>query len=606
MRAILHTPHPQREVVVILVAPVSDDRWQDGRVRILRRTTIAKRLFALQLVGIVVLVAVGLTLWWFQARDDAERDARATSRSVALGVADNPFVRDALATSSPSDLLQPYAVALMRDTGVDFVTIMATDRTRYTHRDPDEIGRPFIGSIDRALAGETFSETYAGTLGPSVRTVAPVTDDAGRVIALVSAGVTLSNVARSFESAVPLVLGAGVGMAAVGALGSLALSRYLRRVTDGRGPEELASMFAYYESVLRSVREGLIVTDARSNVLLYNDQAAALLGLPPSRHAMTPVPLGDLTLPDALRDLLATGRVAEDESYLTADRVLLVNQQPAGSGQGGTTDGAGSVVTIRDRTELEQLTGELRSMRTLSAALRSQTHEFSNRLHTIVSLIELGRAADALAFAEGQLGASQRLADRVTGSVHEPVISALLLGKTTQAAERGIALHLDTDPRLGRVRVDPADIVTILGNLVDNALDAASGDEPWVEVYLGIDEDDAPEGASATSSGERLASLVLHVSDSGAGLAPDELERAFERGYSTKEQGALGRGFGLAIVRRTVSRLGGRIEVTREPRSEFTVFLPRAVAERGVDDAPDSRPWPELASEDRAATGGSS
>lgn len=545
-------------------------------MRILRRTTIAKRLFALQLVGIVVLIAAGLTLWWFQARADAERDATETSRSVALGIADNPFVLEALDDASPSERLQPYAVELMRDTGVDFVTIMATDRTRYTHRDPDEIGRPFIGSIQRALDGEAFSETYAGTLGPSVRTVAPIEDADGRVVALVAAGVTLTNIDRSFGQVLPVAAGAAVAMAALGAVGSFALSRYLRRVTGGRGPEELASMFAYYESVLRSVREGLVVTDGRERVLLYNDQAAALLGLPRSPGSMHPVPLADLDLPPAVRDLLETGRVAVDETYLTDERILLVNQQPAGEGIGGTTDGAGSVTTIRDRTELEVLTGELRSAQTLSAALRSQTHEFSNRLHTIVSLIELGRADDALAFAEGQLGASQRLADRVTGAVSEPVISALLLGKTTEATERGIDLHLDTDPRLGRVRVDPADIVTILGNLVDNALDAAGGDEPWVEVYLGVDDD--------AVAGDRLMPLVLHVSDSGSGLAAGEIDQAFERGFSTKAQGELGRGYGLALVRQTVARLGGRIEVTREPRSEFTVVLPHAVAVREIDD----------------------
>lgn len=560
--------------------PGARPRCDDGAVRILRRTTIAKRLFALQLAGIVVLIAAGLTLWWFQGRADAERDATATSRSVALGVADNPFVLDSLEDPSPSDALQPYAVELMRDTGVDFVTIMATDRTRYTHRDPDEIGRPFIGSIDRALDGETFSETYAGTLGPSVRTVAPIEDEDGRVVALVAAGVTLSNIDRSFASALPVAAAAALAMAALGALGSFALSRYLRRVTGGRGPEELASMFAYYESVLRSVREGLVVTDGRERVLLYNDQAATLLGLPRSRGSMRPVPLTDLDLPPAVRALLETGRVAVDETYLTDDRILLVNQQPAGEGIGGTSDGTGSVTTIRDRTELELLTGELRSAQTLSAALRSQTHEFSNRLHTIVSLIELGRADDALAFAEGQLGASQRLADRVTGAVREPVISALLLGKTTEATERGIELHLDTDPRLGRVRVDPADIVTILGNLVDNALDAAGGDEPWVEVYLGLDDEGTGEDGTSEEGTEDLVSLVVHVSDSGSGLAAGEIDQAFRRGYSTKAQGELGRGYGLALVRQTVARLGGRIEVVREPRSEFTVVLPRAVAVR--------------------------
>ncbi|HXH34833.1 MAG TPA: sensor histidine kinase [Plantibacter sp.] len=539
--------------------------------------SIASRLFLVQLVAVVVLTLVAGVLLWFQARTETEDRAVAKCLDVANGIADNPFVLTQLATDRPSDALQPYAEALMRDTGVDFVTIMATDRTRYTHRDRDQIGKPFIGTIAPALGGTTFTETYAGTLGPSVRAVAPIIDDSGTVVALVAAGVTVSNVAETFEARVPWLLATALLVLVIGAIASWTLRRYLERVTGSRGPEDLARMFDYYESVLHSVREGLVLVDRQHRLVLVNDQAAELLGLPLGDRAPVAAPVGELDIDHGIRDLLASGRQAVDEIHLTRDHVLVVNQESAiAPGEASGAQGRGWVMTLRDHTEVEHLSGELQSMRTMSDALRAQTHEFANRLHTIVSLIELDRREEALELAAQGLGASQRLTDRVLAADREPVISALLLGKTAQAAELGVELHLESDPGLGRVQVDPAVIVTILGNLIDNAIDAAAGEQPWVEVYLG---QGLPGGARSEGGSDRTE-LVLQVSDSGPGLDPRVLDLAFERGWSTKEPGRYGRGFGLALVQQAVTRLGGTIEVVREPSSAFVVTLPAAVGIR--------------------------
>lgn len=541
-----------------------------------RSMSIASRLFLVQLVAVVAMTLIAGVLLWFQARTETEDRAVAKCLDVANGVADNPFVLAQLQTEHPEEALQPYAEALMRDTGVDFVTIMAPDRTRYTHRDRDQIGKPFIGTIAPALEGRTFTETYTGTLGPSVRAVVPILDAGGEVIALVAAGVTVSNVSETFETRVPWLLGTALLVLVIGGIGSWMLRRYLSRVTGSRGPEDLARMFDYYESVLHSVREGLVLVDRHRRLVLVNDQAAELLGLPLGERSPVAVPVDGLPIDGGLRELLASGRQAVDEIHLTRDHVLVVNQESAvAPGESSTAGGAqlrGWVMTLRDHTEFEHLSGELQSMRTMSDALRAQTHEFANRLHTIVSLIELDRREEALELAAQGLGASQRLTDRVLAAEQEPVISALLLGKTAQAAEQGVELHLESDPVLGRVRVDPAVIVTILGNLIDNAIDAAAGDSPWVEVYLGQGMAGGPD-ADTTE-------LVIQVTDSGPGLAPDTIDLAFARGWSTKEPGRYGRGFGLALVQQAVTRLGGTVEVLSEPASAFVVTLPAAVGIR--------------------------
>src|SRR4029453_16750947 len=152
--------------------------------------SIATKLFVLQLVMIVVLAALAVVWIWADARADVERDAAAKSLAVAETLAADPYVATALGTPDPTARLPPYALAVMDEAAIDFITIMAPDRTRYTHPDPTQIGQEFLGNIDRALAGDSFTETYTGTLGPSVRAVVPVFGDDGDVVALVAAGVT--------------------------------------------------------------------------------------------------------------------------------------------------------------------------------------------------------------------------------------------------------------------------------------------------------------------------------------------------------------------------------------------------------------------------------
>ena len=265
-------------------------------------------------------------------------------------------------------------------------------------------------------------------------------------------------------------------MIAIGALGAWLLSRYLRRVTWGRGAEEMSRMFSYYEGVLHSIGEGLVLQDRSNAVVLYNDRAAELLGLPrrPANDT-TAVPLASLDLPSAVADLLGRSDAAVDEIAITPTHVLVIDRDVIVSRERARGDGRiGTVTTLRDHTELQELTGELETMTTLSDALRSQAHEFANRLHTIIALIELDRAADAAALASSELALSQALADRLLSAVEEPVLLALLLGKAAQASERGIAFDIDLPDRLEATSVPARDLITIVGNLIDNALDAAA------------------------------------------------------------------------------------------------------------------------------------
>ncbi|MCO4251012.1 sensor histidine kinase [Pseudarthrobacter raffinosi] len=536
----------------------------------IHKWSLAKRFLVTHLLFTLALTMLVGTASYLDARDRTYTEAGLRMRGIAAAVATNPLVLEAIESTDPSSILQPYAKDVMEGAGADFVTIMAPDRTRWTHPNDQELGKPYIGSIDAALKGRPETEIVSGTLGPSVRTIVPLLDSGGTVRGLVAAGVTVGSVDGDVLGRLPAVVIIVLAMLFGGSLAAWLLGRYLRGVTRGWGPEQLAQLFAYYESVLHSVREGLILIDTKGRVVMYNDHAAELLGLEhrgSGDDQLRPPLLSDLPLAESLKELFESGRTAHDEIHLTGPRIVVVNQGPAvGPDSPGLRRPAvfGTVATIRDRTEIESLGSELETMRTLSDALRAQTHEHANRLHTMVSLLELGRTREALEFATKDLELSQQLTDEMVSSVDEPVLSALIMGKAAEANERGVKLTLSAEGSASVAGLAVQDLVTILGNLLDNAIDAAADGAVPRTVELTVESD--AEG------------LDITVEDSGSGVDPAAVEDIFRHGFSTKASGPFGRGIGLALVRQAVQRLGGTMTITGKDGARFQVFLPAMAA----------------------------
>ena len=530
------------------------------------RLSIASRFFAAQLVAVILLSGCLTLALWIVSRQSADDTAARLSLGVSTTLARDPFVIAAVQTPDPTAELEPYALSIVKSAGVDFVTIMDTSGIRYTHPDRSQIGGRFLGTIDNALRGKSLTETYTGSLGPSVRAVVPVMQGE-KVIAIVSAGVTVDRVLASLAPRIPLIIGAAVLLVALGTVGAFVGRRALSRVTGSMRPAELSRMVGYYESVLHSVREGLILTDDRGRVVLYNDEAADLLGLPPTRSDRPPSTVWELGLPPSIASLIESRERVVEEFHLAGDRVLLINQEPASPTGTRTRSTLGSLTTLRDLTEVKRLSGELESVRTLSDALRSQTHEYANQLHTVVSLLELGRTREAIELIAQETETSQSLADDLVGASSEPVLAALLLGKVAQAAECGVQLRLAVDDALGASALLTSELVSVVGNLVDNAIDAAGGDS--------LNRGPSPATITVHLSSDPAAGVVeLTVADSGPGIDSDHLRLIFDRGFSTKPADASGRGFGLAVVRDVLARRGGVIEVAASG-PEGTRFVAR-------------------------------
>ncbi|MEU1311372.1 ATP-binding protein [Streptomyces cinnamoneus] len=549
--------------------------------RIRRPRSLAGQLFAMQIVLVTLVVAGCAVFTYLTDRRQAEEAARRQVTTATTAVAASPAVRAAVRTADPAAALQPYAEQVRRDTGVDFVTIMSPGGIRWTHPDPARIGERFMGHTAPALGGRTFSETYTGTLGPSVRAVAPVQEN-GAVTGLVSAGITVDVISARLSQQVVALLGMAAGALALGGVGTYLLNLRLRRHTHGMNATELSRMHDYHEAALHAVREGLLMLDGRRCVALVNDGGRELLGL---RGEVVGRHVAQLGLPASLTDALMAPGPRVDEVHLTAERIVVVNSSPVSSGER-----RGTIVTLRDHTELLSLSGELDSVRGFAEALRSQAHEAANRLHAVVSLIELGRAEEAVEFATAELELAQALTDRVVAAVGEPVLAALLLGKAAQANEHGVELVLTDDTRLDDgllpAGLPARDLVTILGNLIDNAVEAATGSRSTARVTVtvraggGDDPDgDGPDGdGPGGGGGDGRGELLLRVGDSGPGVAPEAVDEVFRRGWSTKSPAAAphGRGLGLALVQQAARRNGGTVALGRSPAggAEFTVRLP--------------------------------
>ncbi|MDX2403535.1 sensor histidine kinase [Streptomyces microflavus] len=539
-----------------------------------RPRSLAGQLFAMQVVLIAAVVAGCAVFAYVSGSAQAEQTATRQVRAAAVAVADSPSVREAILTPDPSAVLQPYAEQVRRDTGIAFVTIMDTARVRWTHPDASLIGETFLGHTEEALRGETFTETYTGTLGPSIRVVTPVRDGK-EIIGLVSAGITVDRVSSQVrEQLGALALAAG-GALALGGIGTYVINARLRRHTHGMNAAELSRLHDYHQATLHAVREGLLMLDGQRRIALINDAGRELLGITPETEALGRT-VDELALPAPLTGALLASEARVDELHLTADRVVVVNTRPVVGGER-----RGTVVTLRDHTELQALSGELDSERGFTQALRSQAHEAANRLHTVVSLIELGRVEEAVDFATAELELAQVLTDRVVGAVEEPVLAALLLGKAAQANERGVELELAEDSLIDDGALPSSlaqrDLVTILGNLIDNAVDAASeGDGLGSAGAVPAQRTGGTGAGRARVTVTALADdreLLLRVSDTGAGIGPEEADEVFRRGWST--HGA-GRGLGLALVRQAAHRNGGSVELDRAPEggARFTVRLP--------------------------------
>jgi two-component system CitB family sensor kinase len=517
-----------------------------------RLKTLASRILLAVLGILLATVVIGgvLDVQLTRRTFDTQYEGRAVA--MANVVAQIPDVRAAVLAGDPTHLIQPLAHRVESASGASYVVVTNRAGIRFSHPNPTLIGRRLEEPV-AVLDGRDHVGIDHGSLGRSANGKAPIFDKAGHVVGQVSVGIVETEVAGAVQQQIAAIALYSAIALGVGALVALFMTRALKRVTFGLEISEISSLLQDREAMLHGIREGVIGFDAKRRVTLINNEARRLMGVNGNVVGRS---VDEIFPPGRLRDVLDGRGPSMDQSVLTDDSLLIVNRNPvivAGRD-------VGSVVTLRDRTELESLVRELHAMTGLANALRAQEHEFTNRLHVIAGLIDLGEFDEASRFVttvtQNELASAEDLRERIA----PPVVAALLLAKLAVGAEREITVGVTSDSHLDVPDTDAANLMTVIGNLVDNALDAvAPQPEPrTVTVHLADDDE-----------------ILIVVSDNGPGIPADVVDDIFIDGYSTKSpRGDSRRGLGLALVQRLVHRAGGTVTVTSVGGARFEVRLP--------------------------------
>jgi len=523
------------------------------------------------LVAVMLVLALGLALWLFnvQLQDTLEEGQAARVTNVAQSVAARDDVRQALVGMTmdftADNPLQRDIDDLRQRLGVDFIVVMDRHALRLTHPEPARIGQAFRGDDEGpALAGETYSSRAEGSLGTSIRGFAPVLGAQGDVLGAVSVGVTLASLGELLsEHRRDVVVGVLVLMLLT-VLGAHLLARYIKRVLLGLEPYEITRLVEERQAMLASVREGVLAVDDQARITLVNPAAERLLvstglGKPPLGR-----PIAEYLPTSGLPEVLASASEQLDREFSLNGLAILANRAPIRH-QGRVI---GAIATFRDKSEVNALAEQLTGVSRYAEALRAATHEFKNKLHVLLGLAQMGDLDALRAYlrdlADHQLAPATALVE----GIGEPVLAGFLLGKQSEARERGIVFQVEVEhpvPAAAPERIHG--LVTILGNLLENAFEAVA-EQAEQRVSLTLDYDEAL--------------LSLHVQDSGGGILPEVREQIFERGVSTKGER---RGIGLAAVREQVDAWGGTLAVYSEAGrgSLFEVELPyRTAATEGT------------------------
>jgi len=504
-------------------------------------------LTAFFLVGLAVLISGVALIQNFSMSLEREMGKRALA--IAETIAQMESIQDNVFQPDGWRVIQPIAERVRLATNVDYIVILDMEGTRLSHPLQSLIGTEFSGGDE----GPSFSEHQylsraQGVRGPSIRAFVPLMTDQGtRQVGVVVVGVLTPTAAEVFWSIRgPLYLSLIAGFGA-GSAGALVLVRSIKKSMFDMEPEEIARVLEERTAVFQSIDEAVIAVDTQGIITVFNPEARRIIGI---ESDVIGVPIWEIVDDSYLLQTVETG-----DSQLNHERILggvavIANRIPVKVG----SNIVGAVSTFREKTRVQRLAEELTGVKRFVEALRVQNHEHINKLHTVAGLVELKRYSDALDFLFQEYEQQSSLTTFLSENIKDYSIAGLLLGKLSRARELQINFVIDPASRLLALpsKLDASAMVLIIGNLLENAMEAVSEKPP----------EDRRVSLSMLQSNRQLH---ITVSDSGTGIPPGTVDRIFDRGFSTKS--ATGRGIGLYLVQQYVELAGGRLQIESSPES---------------------------------------
>lgn len=516
------------------------------------------------LIGLLILaivLVIGIFLSTF-ITETLETQLGKQALSVAESVALNPDIALAFETDNPAAIIQPLVSPIQQSTDAEFIVVGNRDEIRYSHPNPEQIGKKMVGEDnERALFyGDSYVSEATGSLGNSLRAKVPIYSG-NDIIGVVSVGFLADDIQTligDYTHEIWLML---VIIAAVAIGVAIAIATYIKRKLYGLEPEEISRLLFQKETILQSTHEGIIAVDDKGHITLLNHMAQQLLfGSEKNMDELIGKPIRQVLPTSDLPEILETHKSRFDKEQLYGSHAVYVNSGPIYY----EDTLVGAVSTFRNKTEIDRLTKELSHVKQYANALRAQTHEFSNKLYTISGLVHLNKKQDVLDFIRMEHDIQQEWIQQVIDKVTDPLISGILLGKLNQASEQQVQLVIDPDSRLKAPLPEQQSraLVTAIGNLIDNALDAVKKlpiENRRIALYFTDVGDD----------------IVLEIDDSGPGIPKGQEQYLFEVGVSSKA--GTDHGYGLSTTKQLIDLAGGELlaEESELGGACFVVSLPK-------------------------------
>jgi two-component system, CitB family, sensor kinase len=524
------------------------------------------RLHTKLMVGICILIILIGGIFEFTFKNIMESNLKHEKGTKALSVAQSisnmPEIQKAFSHSNPSAVIQPLAEKIRKQVGAEFIVIGNRNEIRYSHPDPNRLGQKMVGGDnDRVFKGESVISESIGTLGPSLRGKAPIVS-AGKVIGVVSVGYLQTDIEKEVAKIRRKIFIATMIILLGGLLAALLISLNIKRAIFGLEPKEIAWMYQEKHAILESIHEGIIAIDTNGRITVVNETAHKFLNVP-NEVLLRGKRIEDVLENTHLYEVVRTGLAEYDREFTIFGEVFLVNRIPIFNKK---EEVIGAVASFRNKSELSNLIQELSHVKAYAEGLRAQTHEYSNRLYTLLGLIQLGSYKEAIDFISREVDVAQGFISFLMKEIPDPIIAGFILGKVSLSSELKINFSIDRESSFKDVPVEISrdTLVTIIGNLVNNAFEAVRENEKadkTVSLFL-------------TDLGK---DLIIEIEDNGKGIDTSLSDQIFENGFSTKNRKS-NAGIGLSLVKEAIRGLGGYITFSSNEGEGtiFTVAIPKS------------------------------
>ncbi|MEH7353584.1 sensor histidine kinase [Neobacillus drentensis] len=527
------------------------------------------RLHTKLMLGISILIIVLGTIIEFTFKNIMETNLKheigLKALSVAQSISNMPEIQSAFKTENPASIIQPIAEKIRREVDAEFIVIGNRNEIRYSHPNPKRLGQKMVGGDNgHVFKGKSVISESTGTLGPSLRGKAPVFSGE-KVIGVVSVGYLQTDIEKEVSKIQKKILVATFIILIGGLLAALLISLNIKRAIFGLEPKEIAWMYQEKHAILESIHEGIIAIDTDGRITVVNETAHTILKVP-LNTLLRGKRIEEMIENTHLLEVVRTGQAEYDQEILISGEVYLANRIPIFNDK---EEVIGAVASFRNKSELAKLLKELSHIKTYAEGLRAQTHEYSNRLYTLLGLIQLGSYKEAIDFISKEVDVAQGLVQFLMKEVPDPIIAAFILGKASLASELKIHFSIDRESSFKDLpaEISRDSLITIIGNLVNNGFEAVrecDNEEKRVVLFL-------------TDLGKEL---IIEVEDNGNGIAVSTNDQIFKEGFTTKSKSS-NAGIGLSLVKKAIDDFCGSITFSSNV-GEGTIFTVAIPKERGV------------------------